>query len=98
MHTRLVPTIAANWPEQCQRINGFFALPGPDASKNGATIWIHSHSTSRKRPKHVDVAKEFLAFVAYKNPMAQMQFRSSDASWSINLSKVQLYRMMSSPL
>ncbi|MEA4906350.1 MAG: ABC transporter substrate-binding protein [Anaerolineaceae bacterium] len=63
MLTQVVPTIAANWPDKVNDI-GFFALPGPDASKNGATIWMPLAFYIPKTTEHVDVAKDFLAFVA----------------------------------
>ena len=39
MLTQVVPTIATNWPDKIDDI-GFFALPGSDASANGATLWL----------------------------------------------------------
>ena len=39
MLTQVMPTIATNSPDKVNDI-GFFALPGTDASKNGATVWM----------------------------------------------------------
>ena len=43
---------------------GFFAVPGTDASKNGATIWMPAATYIPKTSEHIDVAKDFLAFIA----------------------------------
>jgi raffinose/stachyose/melibiose transport system substrate-binding protein len=56
-------TIAANYPDQVNDI-GFFAQPGPDAAKNGATIWMPAGTYIPKTTKNVDEAKKFLAFIA----------------------------------
>jgi raffinose/stachyose/melibiose transport system substrate-binding protein len=63
MLTQVMPTIATNWPDKVNDI-GFFALPGPDASKNGATVWMPLALYIPKTSKHIDVAKDFFAFVA----------------------------------
>jgi len=65
MLTQVMPTVATNWPDLVNDI-GFFALPGPDASSNGATVWmplafyIPQTTTDAK----LDAAKDFFAFVA----------------------------------
>lgn len=56
-------TIATNWPDKAQDI-GFFAQPGTDAAKNGATIWMPAGTYIPKTTKNVDEAKKFLAFIA----------------------------------
>jgi raffinose/stachyose/melibiose transport system substrate-binding protein len=63
MLTQVMPTIATNSPDKVNDI-GFFALPGPDAAKNGATVWMPLAFYMPKTSKHIDVAKDFFAFVA----------------------------------
>jgi raffinose/stachyose/melibiose transport system substrate-binding protein len=63
MLTQVMPTIATNWPDKLNDI-GFFALPGTDASKNGATVWMPLAFYIPKTTENVDVAKDFFAFVA----------------------------------
>lgn len=63
MLTQVMPTVAENWPDKVNDI-GFFALPGPDADKNGATIWMPLAFYMPKTSQHIDVAKDFFAFVA----------------------------------
>jgi raffinose/stachyose/melibiose transport system substrate-binding protein len=63
MLTQVMPTIATNSPDKVNDI-GFFALPGTDASKNGATVWMPLAFYIPKTTEQVDVAKDFLAFVA----------------------------------
>ena len=56
-------TIATNSPDKVNDI-GFFGQPGTDASKNGATIWMPAGTYIPKTSKNLDVAKDFLAFIA----------------------------------
>ncbi len=56
-------TIATNSPTEVNDI-GFFAQPGPDASKNGATIWMPAGTYIPKTSKHIAEAKDFQAFIA----------------------------------
>ena len=56
-------TIATNSPDEVNDI-GFFALPGADAAKNGATIWMPAGTYIAKTSKHIAEAKDFLAFIA----------------------------------
>jgi len=63
MLTQVMPTIATNWPDKVNDI-GFFALPGTDAAKNGATVWMPLAFFIPKTSKNIDEAKNFLAFVA----------------------------------
>ena len=45
MLTFAVGTIVENFPDQAEDV-GFFAQPGTDASKNGATIWMPAAATT----------------------------------------------------
>jgi len=63
MLTQVMNTVATNYPDQVKDI-GFFALPGKDASKNGATVWMPLAFYIPKTSEHIDVAKDFFAFVA----------------------------------
>jgi raffinose/stachyose/melibiose transport system substrate-binding protein len=63
MLTQVMPTIATNSPDKVNDI-GFFALPGTDAAKNGATVWMPLAFYVPKTSKHIADAKDFLAFVA----------------------------------
>lgn len=63
MLTQVMPTIASNYPDQVNDI-GFFALPGTDPAKNGATLWMPLAFYIPLTSQHADVAKDFFAFVA----------------------------------
>jgi raffinose/stachyose/melibiose transport system substrate-binding protein len=63
MLTFALGTIAANHPEAIQDI-GFFGLPGTDAAKNCATIWMPAATYIPTTSKNIDVAKDFLCFIA----------------------------------
>jgi raffinose/stachyose/melibiose transport system substrate-binding protein len=56
-------TIGTNFPDKVNDI-GFFGVPGTDASKYGATIWMPAGTYIPKTSKHIDEAKNFLAFIA----------------------------------
>lgn len=56
-------TIATNSPDEVNDI-GFFAQPGADAAKNGATIWMPAGTYIPKTSKNIDAAKAFQAFIA----------------------------------
>jgi len=43
---------------------GFFAQPGTDPDKNGATIWMPAGTYIPKTTKNVEAAKAFLGFIA----------------------------------
>ena len=43
---------------------GFFAQPGTDATKNGATIWMPAATYIPKTTKNLAVAEDFLSFIA----------------------------------
>jgi raffinose/stachyose/melibiose transport system substrate-binding protein len=63
MLTFALSTIATNSPDQVNDI-GFFAQPGRDAAKNGATIWMPAATYIPKTTSNLEVAKDFLAFIA----------------------------------
>ncbi|MBN1310482.1 MAG: carbohydrate ABC transporter substrate-binding protein [Anaerolineae bacterium] len=63
MLTQVMPTVATNWPDKVNDI-GFFAQPGTDATKNGATLWMPLAFYVPQTSSHIDEAKDFLAFVA----------------------------------
>lgn len=63
MLTFALSTIATNSPDKVNDI-GFFAVPGTDASKNGATIWMPAATYIPKTTTNLDVAKDFLGFIA----------------------------------
>jgi raffinose/stachyose/melibiose transport system substrate-binding protein len=63
MLTQVVPVIEANWPDKINDI-GFFAMPGPDSSANGATLWLPLAFYAPQTAEHVDVIMDFFAFVA----------------------------------
>jgi raffinose/stachyose/melibiose transport system substrate-binding protein len=50
-------------PDEQKKI-GFFGIPGDDAAKAGATIWMPGGAYIAKSSKNVDLAKKFLAFTA----------------------------------
>jgi raffinose/stachyose/melibiose transport system substrate-binding protein len=56
-------TIAANSPDSVNDI-GFFAVPGTDASSNGATIWMPAGTYIPQTSDNIEEAKKFLAFIA----------------------------------
>ena len=45
---------------------GFFAQPGTDASKNGATIWMPAATYIPKTSKNIAADEDFQAFIASK--------------------------------
>ncbi|MEO8613273.1 MAG: extracellular solute-binding protein [Chloroflexota bacterium] len=59
----VLSTIAANSPDEVNDI-GFFAQPGADETKNGATIWMPAATYIPKTTQHLAEAKDFLAFIA----------------------------------
>jgi len=66
-----LPAIAANSPDEVNDI-GFFAQPGPDASKNGATIWMLAAIYIPQTTENVEVAKDFLAFTVSPEGIAAL--------------------------
>lgn len=65
MLTFAVGTIAQNFPDQLNDI-GFFAIPGPDAAKNGATVWMPTGLYISAKSPNIEAAKQLVAFVASK--------------------------------
>ena len=65
MLTFALSTIAANFPDKMEDI-GFFAQPGTDAAKNGATIWMPAGTYIPKTTtgENLAAARDFLAFIA----------------------------------
>ena len=63
MLTFALSTIATNSPDQVNDI-GFFAQPGTDPAKNGATIWMPAATYIPKTTSNLEVAKDFLGFIA----------------------------------
>ena len=63
MLTFALTTLAENYPEQIEDI-GFFAQPGSDAALNGATIWMPAATYIPQTTSNLEVAKDFLAFIA----------------------------------
>jgi raffinose/stachyose/melibiose transport system substrate-binding protein len=57
------PAIMQNNPDQVEDI-GFFAQPGDDASKNGLTVWMPGAAYIYNNSKHIEEAKQFVAYVA----------------------------------
>jgi raffinose/stachyose/melibiose transport system substrate-binding protein len=63
MLTFAITEIKSNYPANLDDV-GFFAIPGNDASKAGMTTWLSAAFYLPKSTKHLDAAKQFLAFVA----------------------------------
>lgn len=74
MLTFALSTIAANWPDKVNDI-GFFAQPGADASENGVTIWMPAATYIPKTTSNLEVAKDFLAFIASPEGVAAITAR-----------------------
>jgi raffinose/stachyose/melibiose transport system substrate-binding protein len=63
MLTFSIGAIKQNYPDNLKDV-GFFAQPGPDASKNGLTVWMPAGLYIPATSEHQDEAKKFLEFVA----------------------------------
>lgn len=63
MLTFAVGVIGAMFPDNVNDI-GFFAIPGTDAAKNGATIWMAPGTYIPQTTEHLAEAKLFLGFIA----------------------------------
>lgn len=63
MGTFVMPAMAANYPDKINDL-GYFGLPGTDASKAGTTLWMPLAFYAPKTSEHIDVVKDFFAFVA----------------------------------
>lgn len=61
--TGMISQAMTNYPDAKTDL-GFFALPGEDASSNGATIFQSQALYIPSATKNLDLAKEFVAFVA----------------------------------
>ncbi|MFB9278467.1 ABC transporter substrate-binding protein [Cohnella cellulosilytica] len=58
-----VPTLLQNFPDRIDDI-GYFAQPGDDPAKNGLTVWMPGAGYIYKGSKHIEEAKQFLAYTA----------------------------------
>lgn len=63
MLTFAIGGIAQSYPENLQDV-GFFAIPGPDASKNGLTVWMPAAVYISKTTNYPEEAKKFVSFIA----------------------------------
>lgn len=63
MGTFVMPAIAADYPDKVNDF-GYFGLPGTDGSAAGSTIWMPLAFYAPNTTEHVDVVKDFFAFVA----------------------------------
>lgn len=63
MLTFAIGGIAQDYPENLDDV-GFFAIPGPDASSNGVTVWMPAAVYISKTTEHPEEAKRFVAFIA----------------------------------
>lgn len=63
MLTFALSTIATNNPDVVNDI-GFFAQPGTDGDNNGVTIWMPAATYIPQTTSNLEVAKDFLAFIA----------------------------------
>ncbi len=63
MLTFALGNIKQNFPENVNDV-GFFAQPGPDAAKNGLTVWMPAALYVPAASPNAEVAKDFLSFVA----------------------------------
>lgn len=76
MLTFALGTIGQNYPDQLNDV-GFFGVPGPDASKNGATIWMPTGIYISATTQNLDAAKQFIAFVASKEGGCDIQAQAA---------------------
>ena len=63
MLTFAIGAIRQNHPEQLEDV-GFFAQPGASAEANGLTVWMPSTYYVPKDSEHLEIAKDFVNFVA----------------------------------
>ena len=63
MLTFALGNIKQNFPENLEDV-GFMAQPGPDAAKNGLTVWMPAGLYIPAASENQDAAKDFLSFVA----------------------------------
>jgi raffinose/stachyose/melibiose transport system substrate-binding protein len=55
--------VSDNFPENVNDV-GFFGVPGPSAESNGLTVWTPAGLYIPKTSEHIDIARDFLNFVA----------------------------------
>lgn len=63
MLTFAIGGIAQDYPENLQDV-GFFAIPGPNESPNGVTVWMPAAVYIAKTTEHPEEARKFVAFIA----------------------------------
>ncbi len=63
MGTFVMPAIAADYPDKVDDL-GYFGLPGTDGSNPGTALWMPLAFYAPKTGEHIDVVKDFFAFVA----------------------------------
>jgi raffinose/stachyose/melibiose transport system substrate-binding protein len=63
MITFAIPALSDGYPDQINDV-GFFALPAAKAEDTGLTVWMPAGFYISKTSANIDVAKQFLAFVA----------------------------------
>jgi raffinose/stachyose/melibiose transport system substrate-binding protein len=63
MLTFALGNVRQNFPDNVNDV-GFFAQPGPDAAKNGLTVWMPAGVYLAANGKNIDASKAFLAFIA----------------------------------
>ena len=63
MLTFAIGNVQQNFPDNVKDV-GFFAQPGPDAAKNGLTVWMPSGVYVAQTSEHQAEAKDFLKFLA----------------------------------
>jgi raffinose/stachyose/melibiose transport system substrate-binding protein len=61
--TFAIGAIQQNHPDELNDV-GFFAQPGPDAAKNGLTVWMPAALYISAESPNAEAAKDFLNFVA----------------------------------
>ncbi|MEZ4590058.1 MAG: ABC transporter substrate-binding protein [Chloroflexota bacterium] len=63
MGTFVMPAIAETYPDKVADF-GYFGLPGPEGTTPGTTIWMPLAFYAPNTSEHIDVVKDFFAFVA----------------------------------
>lgn len=63
MGTFVMPAIAETYPDKVADF-GYFGLPGPAGTTPGTTIWMPLAFYAPTTSEHIDVVKDFFAFVA----------------------------------
>lgn len=65
MLTFALPVIEQNYPDKLNDI-GFFAQPSDSPDIHGLTVWMPGGAYIYKNSKHIEEAKQFVAFIASK--------------------------------